>query len=83
MPTPIRVDLSTKDSIKHFININMNSACNIDVVNGRIAIDGKSIVGLMSLDLMKPVDVFIIGDNSEIDEIKEKYQKNHLICNEA
>lgn len=80
MPMPIKLNLSNKDNIKRFININMNTNCEIDVVNGRISIDGKSIVGLMSLDLMKPVDVFVIGDSDEINEVKSLYEKNNLTC---
>ncbi|SFK66938.1 hypothetical protein SAMN05216390_102344 [Lachnospiraceae bacterium KH1T2] len=80
MPMPVKLNLSNKDNIKRFININMNTNCEIDVVNGRISIDGKSIVGLMSLDLMKPVDVFIIGDSDEINEVKSLYEKNNLTC---
>ena len=39
--------------------------CDIDLVRGRYVIDAKSIMGIFSLDLSKPVDVVIHSDNEE------------------
>ena len=42
-------------------------ACDIDVVSGdrHQVVDGKSIMGLLSLDLLKPVRIVAYTDNKE------------------
>ncbi len=43
----------------------------IDVVSGRYVIDAKSILGLFSLDLSKPIEVIIYGTEHDA----EKFEK--------
>ena len=40
-----------------------------DLVSGRYVIDAKSIMGIFSLDLSKPIDLNIHADESRLDEI--------------
>ncbi|SFL16567.1 hypothetical protein SAMN05216390_11288 [Lachnospiraceae bacterium KH1T2] len=82
MPSSVKVTLENKDQIKHFININMRSNCEVDVANGQNFIDGKSIVGLMTLNLVDPLDVFLIGEPTKVKDVKEKYQSYNLIYNQ-
>lgn len=37
----------------------------IDVISGRYIIDAKSIMGIFSLDLSKPIDILIHADETE------------------
>ena len=37
----------------------------VDVVSGRYVIDAKSIMGIFSLDLSKPINIQIHGDDAE------------------
>lgn len=47
----------------------------IDVISGRYIIDAKSIMGIFSLDLSKPIDILIHVDEAEakdfLDVIKD------------
>ena len=43
--------------LKRFNNIAMTFPCEIDVVSGRYTVDGRSLMGLLSLDLSKPVHI--------------------------
>lgn len=47
----------------------------IDVISGRYIIDAKSIMGIFSLDLSKPIDILIHADEAEakdfLDVIKD------------
>lgn len=53
----IQIKLNTIESVKLFCNIVSNVDYDIDVVRGRYVIDAKSILGLYSIDLTKPVEV--------------------------
>lgn len=35
----------------------------MDLVSGRYTIDAKSIMGIFSIDLAKPIEVIVHGDN--------------------
>ena len=41
----------------------------VDLVSGRYVIDAKSIMGIFSLDLSKPIALNIYADDKDIDEI--------------
>ena len=43
--------------VKEFNNLAVKFPCEIDVVSGRYIIDGRSLMGLFSLDLGKPVEM--------------------------
>lgn len=43
--------------LKRFNNIAMTFPCEIDVISGRYTVDGRSLMGLLSLDLSKPVQI--------------------------
>lgn len=43
------------DDVKEFINLASKSEYDIDVYGGRYVVDGKSIMGLFSLNLSAPI----------------------------
>ena len=43
--------------VKEFNNLAVKFPCEIDVISGRYIIDGRSLMGLFSLDLGKPVEM--------------------------
>jgi len=55
----IRISLNTMDKVKNFVNVTSKLDCDLDLVSGRNMIDGKSILGIFSLDLSKPIEVHI------------------------
>ena len=55
----VYVDLSNINDIKRFANIVSKYDGDFDLVQGRYRIDAKSIVGIFSLDLSKPVELYI------------------------
>ncbi len=48
--------LSISD-VKNFVNAAMAADYEIDLVSGRYRVDAKSIMGIFSLDLTKPIEV--------------------------
>ena len=59
----VKISLNSIDKVKSFVN-----DVDFDLVSGRYVIDAKSIMGIFSLDLSKPIDLNIHADN-DIDTI--------------
>ncbi|MGI5894188.1 MAG: HPr family phosphocarrier protein [Candidatus Merdivicinus sp.] len=47
--------LNTINDVKKFVNIVCKYDFDVDLISGRYAIDAKSIMGIFSLDLSKPI----------------------------
>lgn len=45
--------------------------CEIDIVSGRYIIDAKSVMGIFSLDLSKPVEIVIHNESADEAKIDE------------
>ena len=65
----MKIKLDSIDAVKNFVNkVNLYSG-DIDIVSGRYTIDAKSIMGIFSLDLGKPLTV-VIHDKTEEEKFK-------------
>ena len=51
------VVLSSINDVKNFVNIVSKYDYEIDLTSGRYVVDAKSIMGIFSLDLSKPIKV--------------------------
>ena len=68
--------LNTINKVKKFTTITNKFDCNIDVLQGRYTVDGKSIRGVISLDLTKTVIVEIDSDDEkEIDKFLDMMEE--------
>lgn len=69
--TKTTVLLQAINDVKDFVNIVMKYEFDIDLVSGRYAVDAKSIMGIFSLDLSKPIELNAHTDNADkfLDEI--------------
>ncbi|MBQ6602749.1 MAG: HPr family phosphocarrier protein [Eubacterium sp.] len=65
----IPVVLDSIGKIKDFVNTVSRFKCDFDLVSGRYVIDAKSIMGIFSLDLSKPVDLSIHSEGEELEKI--------------
>ncbi len=63
--TTTTVSLKAIDDVKNFVNTIMRFDFDIDLVSGRYAIDAKSIMGIFSLDLSKPIELRAYTDDAE------------------
>ena len=72
----IQISLNSIDKVKSFVNDITKFDYDFDLVSGRYVIDAKSIMGIFSLDLSKPINLNIHGDedNAEIMEVIKKYE---------
>ncbi len=69
----VQISLNSIDKVKSFVNEISKFDYDFDLVSGRYVIDAKSIMGIFSLDLSRPIDLNIHTDENE-DEVLEKLQ---------
>lgn len=68
----VQISLNSIDKVKSFVNAITQFNFDFDLISGRYVIDAKSIMGIFSLDLSKPINIQVHGDNPDalIDSLK-------------
>ncbi|HBM33562.1 MAG TPA: PTS sugar transporter [Lachnospiraceae bacterium] len=69
----VQISLNSIDKVKSFVNEITKYDNDFDLVSGRYVIDAKSIMGIFSLDLSKPIDLNIHSEddvNAILDVLK-------------
>ena len=66
----VQISLNSIDKVKSFVNAITQFEFDFDLISWRYVIDEKSIMGIFSLDLSKPIDLAIHAE-SNMDEIME------------
>ena len=61
----IEVLLGSINDVKDFVNAVSRYSYDVDLTSGRYVVDAKSIMGIFSLDLSKPIKVEIHDDNCD------------------
>ena len=70
----MKIRLSTIADVRDFVNIVAKSDTDIDLASGRYVVDGKSIMGIFSLDLLHPVEMNIRGE-AGLDDLLNKIDR--------
>ena len=65
-----KVNLRSVEDIKNFVAAASVVDCDIDVLAGRYLVDAKSIMGLFSLELSKPVTVQLHGSAEAVEAFR-------------
>lgn len=60
----VKISLNSIDKVKSFVNNLTKFDTDFDLVSGRYVIDAKSIMGIFSLDLSKPIDLNIHAEDN-------------------
>lgn len=61
----INIRLSTIADVRDFVNIVSKSEIEVDLKSGRYVVDGKSIMGIFSLDLLEPIQLTAHSDDTD------------------
>ena len=71
----VKISLNSIDKVKSFVNDITKFEYDFDLVSGRYVIDAKSIMGIFSLDLSKPIvlNIHAEGGTEEVLEILKPY----------
>lgn len=59
----LTISLEVAHRVKEFVAITQNCECEILLKSGKYVVDAKSILGIFSLDLSKPLTVEIYSDD--------------------
>ena len=70
----VLVNLNSIDKVKKFVRMMSNIEDNIDLVSGRYIVDAKSLLGIFSLDLAKPIKLEFNGSKNE-ESISKKLEE--------
>ena len=66
----VQISLNSIDKVKSFVNASTQFDFDFDLISGRYVIDAKSIMGIFSLDLSKPIDLKVHAEENP-DEVME------------
>jgi phosphotransferase system HPr-like phosphotransfer protein len=66
----VQISLNSIGKVKSFVNVISQFEYDFDLISGRYVIDAKSIMGIFSLDLSKPIELAIHTEDN-IDDILE------------
>lgn len=69
----VNIKLETIEDVRDFVNVVSTSTIDIDLSSGRYVVDAKSIMGIFSLDLLKPVALTAHCD--DCDELFARLEK--------
>ena len=61
----VQIRLSTIADVRDFVNIVAKTDADIDLQSGRYVVDGKSIMGIFSLDLLSPITLTVHSDDAD------------------
>ena len=68
----VDISLNSIEKVKNFVNLINRFDYDFDLVSGRYVIDAKSIMGIFSLDLSKPIALNIYADEKNVEAILTK-----------
>ncbi len=67
-----KILLDNMEKVKNFVSLALTKDFDVDLISGKYVVNGKSIMGVFSLDLTKPLMVNAnTTDNTFAEEIKE------------
>ena len=68
----VMISLNSIDKVKSFVNDISKFNFDVDLVSGRYVIDAKSIMGIFSLDLSKPIELNVHAEDDSLAAVMEK-----------
>ncbi|HIW49349.1 MAG TPA: HPr family phosphocarrier protein [Candidatus Blautia intestinavium] len=68
-----QIRLNAAEDVREFVNAASKCDFDIDIFYNRIIIDGKSILGILSMDLTKNLTVKCYGENPHFNEVIAKF----------
>ena len=75
----VTVKLDTINDVKNFVNAVTAFECDFDIVSERYVVDVKSIMGIFSLELSKPLALHINSDDEKEINIKLEEMYKELL----
>ncbi len=67
------IRLSTIQDVRDFVNIVSAATTDVDLSSGRYVVDAKSIMGIFSLDLLKPITLTASKEDTALFEKLQRF----------
>lgn len=61
----VDIKLSSIEDVRNFVDIVSKYEVDVDLSSGRYIVDAKSIMGIFSLDLLKPIKLTAHSENTD------------------
>lgn len=71
----MKVYLNSIEKAKRFNLVASQQEYDIYLASGKFVVDGKSIMGIFSLDLSNPVDIIIEPEQTDLQEVKNTFKE--------
>lgn len=67
--------LDSVNKVRDFVNLVEKQNAQLDLISGHIEVDGRSLLGIFSLDLTKPLRVRVLrwDNQEELEKLLSKY----------
>lgn len=75
MMREVQISLRTIEDVKEFVQKITMFDGDFELISGKYIVDAKSILGLFSVDLSKPVTLRIDVDDSKMNEVLKAVEK--------
>lgn len=73
----VTISLTQVGQVQDFVNLVSRYPFDVDMVSGRYTVDAKSMLGIYSLDLSRPLQVLIYSDDcEELKKALEAFSEN-------
>lgn len=71
----VQISINTVEKVKNFVNAIARFEYDFELVSGRFVVDAKSIMGIFSLDLSKPLrlDIYTKDNMDEVMDVLSAY----------
>ena len=70
------ISINTIDKVKRFVNLTNRCEADVDIISGRLLVDAKSIMGIFSMDLTRPMTLIVHESNIEkLEEYKKLFEE--------
>ena len=73
--TTLEISLVTIDQVKRFVDLVSRVDGDVDLISVRYTVDAKSIMGIFSFDISKPMELQIHREAEEIGELLEQLKE--------
>ena len=71
----VTVMLDSVEKVQRFVSVISKYSCSFDIESEHSCVDAKSIVGLFSLDISKPLHLTILDEGAELEDILRDIQE--------
>lgn len=76
MMNTFNISINTIDKVKRFVNLTNRCEADVDIISGRLLVDAKSIMGIFSMDLTRPMTLRVHESNIEkLEEYKKLFEE--------